>query len=1001
MTKFSIYSNSKKLLRRNPGRKLLLTGVLFLFASLAMAQPVAVKGKVSDSSSGEAIVGANVVLKGTTTGTTTNIDGAYVLEVPSNGTLQISFIGYKTQEVAVSGKKEINIALVAETIGLEEVIAIGYGVVKKSDLTGSVSSIKTDDIMAVPTTNALEALQGRVSGIDIVKSSGKAGAGLSFTVRGERSLTASNAPLILVDGIPYGSSIDINPSDIESMEILKDASSTAIYGSKGANGVILITTKRGKAGKTKISLNSYLSFNSVSKYPHYQTGEEYANLKREANRTTGKWASKKDDAKIFAPLELEYINAGQWENFSKMLLQDGLTQNYEISMAGGNERTTYSLSFGFMDEEGLFKTNDEFKRYNGRITLDHEIFKNLSVGANVLYTYKDQDQRRDPLNMANKIVPIAKAYNDDGTVNPYPAPGYSSQMNPLLDNVEGATVDNNLNKRFFATSYLQWTIIKDLVLKTNIGIDLNDQRRGFFYDKMTIDGGGVAAGSGAEISSSENLTWENILTYNKTINSDHNFQAMLGTSLGANDYEYYSLDGKNQSSAFTLFHFLESNSSEIRIASDFTETNTFSYFGRINYKYKDRYLLTASVRTDGSSVLAPGHKWATYPSVAVGWRMKEESFMQDISAITNLKLRASWGKSGSSAIDPYYTLGGLGSSQYSFNNVLALGYYPKIVSNPQLGWETTAVWNGGLDLGLFANRISLTLDLFKSFTSDLLLSRGLPPTSGYNSVMENIGKTENQGIDITLGTVNINGKNFRWNTDINFSTSKEKITELSSGVTEDTNNRWFVGSPIRVLYDYKKIGIWQLGEEEAAAVYKTVPGEIKVADTNDDKIIDIKDRVKYKQRPDFTMGVNNSFSYKNFDFAFFTYARIGHYINYSFNTSYKAQGLENGAHVNYWTPENPSNDFPRPDAGVVQSSRNYFSTLGIVKGSFVKVRDITLGYNIPKPVANRVGIDNIRLYATGKNLVTFSKLKDYDPERGGGESFPMTKQLVFGVNLDF
>jgi TonB-linked SusC/RagA family outer membrane protein len=968
--------------------------------STIYAQNGNISGVITDEK-GEAIIGAAIKVKGSTTGTVTNTDGKFSVKAGANASLSISYIGYVPQEISLNGRTSINIQLKEDTKKLDEVVVVGYGVVKKSDLTGSISSIKSKEILSVSTNNALESLQGRVSGIDITKSSGQAGAGLSFTIRGERSITASNSPLILVDGIPYGSNLDINPSDIESMEILKDASSTAIYGSKGANGVIIITTKRGKEGKTKISLNAYASINSVSKYPHYMNGNEYAQLKREANRTTGKWASTADDAKIFSPLELTYINDGQMEDFQKMLLHDGVTQNYELSMSGGNEKTAYSISFGYMKEKGVFKTNDSYDRLNGRVTIDHSVYKNFKVGANILYTYKDQDKRRDPLNMANKIVPIAKAYNEDGSVNPYPAPGYSSQMNPLLDNVEGATKDNVLNKRFFGTAYADWAITKDLRFKSNIGIDFSDTREGYFYDKMTLDGAGVAPSSGAYITSTSNLTWENVLNYNKTLWKDHNFQVMVGTSLGNSNYEYYSATGKSQVAAFTLYHSLESNTSEIKIGSDYTKTNSLSYFGRLNYKYKERYLLTASLRTDGSSVLAEGHKYATYPSIALGWRVNEESFMKPITAISNLKLRLSWGKSGSSAIDPYQTLGGLGSSQYSFNNTLALGYYEKNLANTNLGWETTAVYDAGLDLGLFDNRISFTIDGYKSFTSDLLLSRSVPMSSGYNSIMQNIGKTENLGLDVTMNTLNVKTKKFQWSTDVNFSTSKEKITQLSSGVTEDTNNRWFVGSPIRVLYDYNKIGIWQTSEATEAAKYGTKPGEIKVEDVNQNGTIDVGDRIKFRQRPDFTLGMNNTFTYNHFDLSIFAYARIGQYINYTYNTSYKAQGLENGAAVNYWTPENPSNDFPRPDASVTQSSRLYYSTLGIVKGSFVKIKNVSFGYTFPKAITNKLNINNLKVYVTGQNLLTFSKLKDYDPERGGGESFPMTKQVVFGLNLDF
>lgn len=970
------------------------------WVSLSMAQTKMISGTVTDEN-GEPIIGASIRIKNSQMGTVSGIDGNFSLEVSPEDILVISYVGYKTQEIKVGEQTKLTIRLVEDVKMIDELVVVGYGIQRKSDLTGAISSVKPKDITSVVTTNVLEALQGRVSGVDLVRSSGQAGAGLSFTVRGERSITASNAPLILVDGIPYGSNIDLNSTDIESIEILKDASSTAIYGSKGANGVIIITTKRGKEGRTRISFNAYGGLNKVANYPHYMNGYEYADLKREANRATGKWNTTADDEKIFAPLELEYLRQGQMEDFPRLLMENGYVQNYELSMSGGNNKTAYSLSFGYMNEKGIFKVNDEYGRYNGRLTLDHSIFDNFKVGANILFTYKDQDKRRDPLNMANKIVPIAKAYNDDGTINPYPAPGYISQMNPLLDDVPGATADNVLNKRFFGTSYIDWDIIDNLKFRSNIGIDFSNEREGYFYDKMTIDGGGNESSSGAYNSSNSNITWENILNYNRKIQEDHDIQAMLGTSLISNTYEYYLATGKNQSSAFTLYHYLESNSDEIRIGSDYTKTNTFSYFGRLNYKYKEKYLLTASLRRDASSVLAEGNKWATFPALALAWRISEEPFMDTISQISNLKLRLSWGKSGNSAIEPYSTLGGLGYSQYSFDNKLALGYYGKEIPNPDLGWETTSVYDVGVDFGMFNNRISLTADVFKSFTDDLLLSRVVPMSSGYNSIMENIGKTENKGFDLTLNTLNIDNRNFQWATDVNFSTSKEKITQLSSGVTEDVENRWFVGYPIRVLYDYKKIGIWQLDEAEEAAKYGTKPGEIKVADINENGTIDIGDRVKFKQRPDFTLGMNNTFVYKNFDLSVFAYARVGQYINYTYYRSYKAQGLENGAAVNYWTPENPSNDFPRPDASVVQTSRPYFSTLSIVKGSFVKIKNINLGYNFPKDLIGKWHLNNLRIYVTGQNLFTFSKLKDYDPERGGGESFPMTKQFVFGLNLDF
>ena len=970
----------------------LIFSVMYL---LSFAQTRQISGMVKDMS-GEPVIGVNVSVKGTGNGSITDLDGKFTIpNVKEKDVLVVSYIGYLTQSVSVGKQTSFIITLKEDTQALDEVVVVGYGVQKKRDLSGAVSSVKSRDITAIPTTNALEALQGKVAGLDLTASSGKAGADLSFTIRGERSLKASNAPLILVDGIDYGTTLDINPSDIESIEVLKDASSTAIYGTRGANGIIIVTTKKGKAGKSKVSLNAFASINMISSYPSIMNGAEYAQLKREAYRdqTTNEYLP--DEQVFTVAQELEYVREGVSTDYRDLMMSNGFNQNYELSITGGTEKTQHSISLGYRGENGLFK-NDNYKRLNARVALDHKLLENLKIGTNITYTYKDQNTRRDPLNMCNKIVPLSKPYDENGEVVRFPAPGYNSQTNPLVDDVDGAVKDNTKATRFFGSLYANWNITKDLLFRTTLGVDVRNKRRGYYCSANSLDGEGKDSKSLKEHTIESGITWENVLTYSKIL-GEHDFQIMGGTSTIYKSKEYTLASGKGQTYGGNIYHNLASNT----IDSYLNEEKLASFFGRVNYKFMDRYILTASLRADGSSLLADGHKWGYFPSVAVAWRMNEESFLKGFDELSNLKLRLSWGESGQSAIDPYQTVGLLGSSTYSFNNDLASGLYPKTMSNKNLTWETTSVFDLGVDFGFFNNRLSGSVDVYKSYTRNVLMNRKIPSTNGYTEVMENIGKTENFGIDVALNSVNIQKKNFTWTTDFTLSHNKEKIKELASGALRDEANSWFVGEAFQVFYDYKKIGIWQLDEADEAAKNGQKPGDIKIQDTDGNGEITPEDRVIYSKRPKVTFGINNSFTIHDFEFSFFIYSRLGQWIDYEFNRGYKPDGLENSSNVDYWTPENPTNNFPRPNRFYGFGKTRYSSTLKYEKGSFVKVRDVTLAYNIPSKVLASLGLGRARIYATAKNFFTFSSIDNYDPERGGGISFPMTKQLVFGVNLDF
>ena len=1078
-------------------------------------QATMIKGKIVDNA-GEPMIGVNVLVKGTTNGAITDFEGNYSLaDVNENDVLMVTYIGYLTQEIKVGKQSVINVVMKDDTQSLDEVVVVGYGVQKKSDLTGSISSIKPADITSTPTTNALKSLQGKVAGLDITQSSGQPGASISLTMRGNRSLKADNNPLVLVDGIDYGSFVDINPTDIESIEVLKDISSTAIYGTKGANGVIIITTKSGAKGqKTKIDFNAYVSIKNKAKYPRMMNGEEYAQLKREAYRTTNSAAPDQymDDALIFNAEELEYLEKGYWVDWQDLLLGTGITQNYEISMSGGTEKTSYSLSFGFQDDKGLLK-NDVLKRYNGRISLDHKINKIFNVGVNVSYTFKDQDKRQNPLNLANKIPCIGRAYDDNGNfiLNPAPgnssafsplcdeqpgayednirtkrmfasgylnvnilkdfffkstigidvtdsregldhkinkifnvgvnvsytfkdqdkrqnplnlankipcigrayddngnfilnpAPGNSSAFSPLCDEQPGAYEDNIRTKRMFASGYLNVNILKDFFFKSTIGIDVTDSREGIYKDKNTVANLGVKSTSSVQADNDWRYTWENILNYSKTFGK-HGLTAMIGSSTTAYGYEKVLASGANQASALTSFHDLGANADSKENASQLIETQMVSFFGRLNYKFNERYLFQASLRADGSSVLAKGHKWGYFPSASAAWRISEEGFMADQDIFSNLKLRLSWGVAGNSAIDAYATLGGLKKSVYTFGSSV-YGYYPSEIANKDLTWEKTSTWNLGLDFSILRNRISGTIDTYISQTSDLLLPSLLPSSTGYASVMQNIGKTENKGIEVTLNTIWFQNKNFSWNTDWTYSLNREKIKALNSGVTRDEGNLWFVGSPTQVFYDYKKIGIWQLGEEvQAKAFGGFKPGDIKVADmspkgSEGEGVFSTDDRVIFSRVPKYTFGITNNIIYKNFDLMFFIYGRIGQYVKDAYTQLYKPSALENSAPVNYWTPENPSNEYPRPNSGYSTNSYLLQSSLAFRKASFVKIRDITLGYTLPKEWTSKMMVQKLRIYCSLNNFITFTDFPNYDPESNGSMDFPLAKQVLFGINL--
>lgn len=983
--------------------------ILFVLSFLVMsvgnvyAQNVTVTGTVLDST-GEPVIGANVKVAGKSSiGTITDFEGNFSLSVPADTKkLEISYIGMLSQEAVIKPGTPVKVILKEDTEELDEVVVIGYGTVKKRDLTGSMTSIKQADIIAVPTTNALESLQGKVAGLDMTKSSGQTGSGLSFSIRGNRSLNASNAPLIIVDGVPYGTDIDINPNVIESMEILKDASSTAIYGSRGANGVILITTKKGAVGKTKVSYNGYYSINSVAAYPDRMNLSEWADFKREAYRTDGQWGGPEDDAKIFGSA-YDAVKSNQNVDWVDMLMQTGSQMSHSVNISNGTEKTTFNLAFEYMSEDGLVKM-DDMDRYNATLSLSHKLTDNLKLNANVVYTYLDQNIRRDPFNRSIYYAPYGDVYNEDGSINVLPF-NDGQTISPIAEEVPGAYKNNRLTSHLVGNVGATWNIIKDLTLTSTFGFDKKDIRTGHFADTYTLDGAGNYSLADATNHSDVNWSWENTLAYSFTLGK-HNLSLMAGNALYKNVTEEYKGAGHNLISSTMLFYNLGGLQDSQQISSSYVQTTMASFFGRINYKFNEKYLMTVTLRQDGSSVLAKDHQWGVFPSVALAWRMNEENFLKNVEQLSNLKLRLSYGISGNSAVSAYQTQGGLGKTMYAYliNNTEngAYGYYPALTPNYNLGWEKTATANIGIDFGFFNNRISGSLDIYQQKTSDLLMQKKVPSSTGYSLAWDNVGKTENKGVELVINTQNFNQKDFSWNTDYTFTLNREKITELADGTDRDISNGWFVGHSIKTHYGLEKIGIWQLDEAAEAAKYGEKPGRIKIKDQNKDGSIDNdNDRIILgSETPDFVMGLNNTFKYKNFDLRVFMYWRQGQMLHSEANGygSYRIQG-DPGIKVNYWTPENPTNEFPRPEKSYSDSSK--LDALGYVDGSYLKIKEITLGYQLPKSWIGKIHASNIRIYCSLKNFFTFSHLDNYDPERGGSLSYPMTKQAVFGINVDF
>jgi TonB-linked SusC/RagA family outer membrane protein len=984
----------------------------------AVAFPVS--GKIV-SNTGEVLIGATVLEKGTSNGVATDAEGKFNIQVKDgNAILQVSYTGFSALEVPVNNQSQLDVTLSSD-LALDEVIVVGYGTQRKSQTTGAISSISNRQINELPIMNARQALQGRAAGVDVVQAGSKPGAAPQIRIRGRRSFNASNDPLFVVDGIPISGGIDdINPQDIQSMEVLKDASSTAIYGARGANGVVLVTTNRGKAGRTTISWNSYGGpAQSLGKIEVFN-GPEFAEYKRESRRATGAYpagpATEAADAKIFEAVELESIKNGRSTDYVDYLLREGFVQSHQLDASGGNEKTQFFISGNLFKDVGVVK-NQDFTRGTFRLNLDHKINDKIKIGTSTTAVYSIRNgENFNPIGGAMQENPLGKPYDDAGALIFLPTSD-GLRTNPIAEVIPGANVDQTKRYRIFTSLYGEWQIMKGLQYRVNFGPDITIRRNGTFTGSQTNARRGGLPTASVNNQFGLNYTLENILNYNTKLGDRHSINLTALQSIQRDNFESSSTSVLGVPAEPQSFFNLGASSQVTGVGSNLVEWTLLSYMGRVNYSFDDRFMLTGTVRSDGSSRFGDNTKYGIFPSVAVAWNISNESFLKGVSWLDQMKLRVSYGAIGNQAINPYQTQALLGRTSYAWGTNAAFGYRPNTIGNPDLRWETSTTGNVGLDFEFFNGRISGSFEVYNTITTDLLAPQPLPTSTGFGGFTTNIGKTRNRGVEFTMNTVNLDRKNFRWSTEWSFMSNREAILELANGKVDDIAAGRFIGKPLSVFYDLQKIGVWQTADKDLAAKYVYNVGEIRINDVNNDGKIDANDRtILGSQVPDWAAGLTNRIEIGGFDFSAFIFARVGQMIRSRFHDSFNLLfGRYNNLKVDYWTPENPTNDFPRPNQNQEFPRNN--SSMTYFDGSFLKVRNINLGYTFSDEIARKLGMQSLRVYSSVQQPFIFAeyrtRFKGIDPETqidgeqgvGGGEInaniSPAVRNVTFGISAKF
>ncbi|MCB2409726.1 SusC/RagA family TonB-linked outer membrane protein [Hymenobacter lucidus] len=1004
-----------------------------LLPSQAWAQATqTISGKITSSDNGETLPGVTVLQKGTTNGVSSNADGSFTLSAPIGSTLVLSAVGYVSKEIVVEGPT-INVTLAADVKALSEVVVVGYGTQRAEAVTGSVASITGETLREVPAANISQALQGRLPGVEFAQSSSQPGAATQIRIRGTRSLGASNDPLVVLDNIPFPGSIgDINPNDIESVVILKDASATAIYGSRGANGVVLVTTRSGKKGqKAQITYDGFVGAKTLfAKYP-MMNGPEFVALRKAA----GLYKNALDEA--------DDVNT-DWQD---LLYKTGIQSNHNLGVSGGTENGRYNFNAGYYKEEGVVPTQ-QYTRYSMRGTLDQGVGNYIRLGFTTNNTYSLSEGSNVGIYGILNSSPIANPYNADGSLKRTIRMPLDEQWVYTRDIVEDLS-ERWLSETNSIATYntlfaeLKMPGVEGLKYRVNLGLNYR-QSQGGAYTGQGINAVNPTTPSTASVSNQATRDWtiENILSYDRTFAGKHNVNIIGLYSASDNVFNQTRLAARDIPSDAFQYYNLGFAAGEITVNPNdqpYRKFGLLSYMGRVMYSYDDRYLVSATVRADGSSRLSPGNKWKTYPAVSVGWNIAKESFMQGISAVNLLKLRAGYGITSNQSINPYATLGLLATRPYNFGPTnYQTGLFVSQLPNADLGWEFSKTWNYGLDFAVLNSRISGTVEYYLTNTEDVLLPLPLPSTSGVDSYTANIGTTQNKGVELSLNGIildNLNG--WTWEAGFNLYANRNKITSLAGEQQRDENNWWFVGKPINVIYDYEKEGLWQEGDP-----YRNIlepggnVGMIKVkytggynADGTPTRAIGPQDRQVLDATPKFQGGLNTRVAYKGFDLSVVGAFQNGGILN---STLYGASGylnLMNGRRgnvkVDYWTPENTGAKYPKPGGLTSGDNPKYASTLGYFDASYLKVRTISLGYNFDNNAwLKSTGVSRLRVYATAQNpFVIFSPYKKesgMDPETNSyadqnvavttgvpnrlltiGTNSPATRTYLVGMNFTF
>lgn len=1021
-----------------------------------------ITGNVSDAT-GEPIIGASVIVKGTTNGTITDFDGNFTLNAPAKSVLEVSYVGYQTQTVTV-GDGPLKIILQEDTEQLDEVVVVGYGSVRKRDLTGSISTVGADKLKERSFGNALQSMAGQVSGIQITQTQGAPGMAPTIKVRGATSINAGTTPLYVIDGVPLEDDTDsgdgtnggslqysnhnplnnINPNDIESIEVLKDAASAAIYGSRGANGVVLITTKQGKAGKTRVNISYEMGISRVNRRIKLMDASQW--IEYETAARENQWATDLAKNPNATPSYTSHIvptefsdpewlaRIGNGTDWQDVLYRTGVSHNVQASVSGGSEKTQFLVSLGYLNQEGVVITND-YDRISLRSNINHKVSDRLNVAVKMNLTRSNDSPqglagKSDVVSLACQSDPIFPLYVETGSLgfkdpesiwNTFVKYGFQlwHPYSLTYESSKKLKTDNIL-----ASVSADYKIIDGLTFKTQAGINTSDSHYEYYWNEGQNWGyfGWVSATGTYATRRVDNWVWENTLNYNKTFNEDHNVTGLLGYTMQNQKTTYATMTGTGYPN--DMVHTINASTSQTASSTQ-SEWALISYLARATYSYKGKYLASTSIRADGCSRFGANNRWGYFPSVSAAWRISEENFLRNTQWLDNLKLRLSYGVTGNNQIDDYAAIGLLSTSQYAIDGQLTNGLYTSTLPSKDLKWEKTGQYDLGIDASFFGNRLNMVLDFYYSKTTDMLLMVPVPVLTGFTESQTNVGSVSNKGVEFTLNTVNFRNNNFTWTTDFNISANRNKVLHLGNNdapidiTTNSAISRTEVGQPVGNYFGYKVTGVYSTADINDPNVPKydgAEPGDPKVADTDNSGYIDAEDRtILGNYQPDFTWGLTNNFSYKGIELSFMLTGTQGNEI---MNQNARFLGFYNGARnlyasrSNFWKSDAEPGDGmtpkPRTTPNTIESNS---SSMWVEDGSFVRIKNIRLGYNFPSSITKALRMESMKLYVNMENIYVFSDYSNYDPEgstfqtgyRVGYDygAYPNPFTCTFGINIGF